>query len=182
MKRDLDTWWDWRAATTTTGDEDSSISPEAALELLVQKCVVLDNLSPVSYVHTIRTALEQFGKVRGVKLVRDCQTCLFTGVAFAEMESKEQRDQVVKELKDYLLMIGQMPRPARAIPACPELMIDHPLRSFSRKVSARLVTPKNPRYAQLRETAIQENIHYAHQSALIQVLLHSFLPRIALSL
>ncbi|KAL2634426.1 hypothetical protein R1flu_005905 [Riccia fluitans] len=173
MKREREpsSWWDWRVKRNVEEDVDTADGQEArcVLEKLVERCVVLDNLSPVCNVHTLRKALEQFGRVQGVKLLKDYLTGSFAGIAITEMECMEQREHVVKELKDYLFMIGQMPRPARATAATVELMIDHPLRVVvPRKTIGRLVSRKDPRWKEYLEVAGSDVLHHALLDELVK--------------
>ncbi|KAL3693213.1 hypothetical protein R1sor_006864 [Riccia sorocarpa] len=174
MKRDRESssWWDWRVRNNVKEVEDTATAnaeeAKHALEKLVERCVVLDNLSPACSVHTLRKALEQFGKVQGVKLFKDCLTGSFAGMAITEMECIEQREYVVKELQDYLFMIGQMPRPARATAATVELMIDHPLRASLRKPVGRLVSRKDPCWEDVLKVAEIENFHHSLLDELVK--------------
>lgn len=121
-----------------------------AFESLAERCVVLDNLSSNVTHGTVRSALGQFGAVLGVKMVINPADMKFTGAAIAEMQNKEQRDQVVRELREYLFMVGAMPRPARAIPATPLLLIDHPWRRNPNKIRPRLVSVGDPDFEALK--------------------------------
>ncbi|CAM6096259.1 unnamed protein product [Calypogeia fissa] len=142
-----DAWWDWRSDRLSWDDERRPMSEDqrkTAFENLAERCVVLDNLASNVTQATVRSALGQFGTVLGVKMVINPANMKFIGAAIAEMQNKDQRDQVVKELREYLFMVGAMPRPARAIPATPLLLIDHPWRRNPNKIRPRLVSKTDP--------------------------------------
>lgn len=146
-------WWDWRAGDASGDAERRSMSEDerkAAFEQLAERCVVLDNLSSIVSHSTIRSALGQFGTVEGVKLVLNPANLKFVGAAIVEMKTKEQRDQVVRQLREYLFMVGAMPRPVRAIPATPLLLLDHPWRRNPHGIQPRLIPRTGPGAEELR--------------------------------
>lgn len=57
------------------------------------------------------------------------------------MEKPEKAEVVVAQLRDYMLMVGGMPRPARAQPAIPVMLMDHPCTRRRTPVNLKIVTP-----------------------------------------
>lgn len=63
--------------------------------------------------------------------------------AILEMDSQEQASTVETQLRDYLFMIGGMPRPARARRAEPVMLVDHPCNR-KRKCEVKLISRSDP--------------------------------------
>ena len=63
--------------------------------------------------------------------------------AILEMDSREQASTVETQLRDYLFMIGGMPRPARARRAEPVMLVDHPCNR-KRKCEVKLISRSDP--------------------------------------
>lgn len=140
------TWWNWRSGAPPRGKQkQTSMSADEmwdALAGLAERCVVVDNVASRVTPVRVRVALEQLGtKVLGVKMLISPATKKFVGAVIVEMRSKEEREKVVTHLREFLFMFGGGPRPARAIPATPLLLIDHPWRRHRTMFKARLFSP-----------------------------------------
>jgi hypothetical protein len=60
-------------------------------------------------------------------------------MAVVEMERPQKAEVVVTQLREYMLMVGGMPRPARAQLAQPLMLVDHPCNRKRVPVSVKLV-------------------------------------------
>lgn len=60
-------------------------------------------------------------------------------MAVVEMEKPERAEVVVTQLREYMLMVGGMPRPARAQMAKPVMLVDHPCNRKRIPVNVKLV-------------------------------------------
>jgi RNA recognition motif-containing protein len=130
-------WWSWTNPQPNPNEQDVVVMEGLTEEemhdwefaQLVQRCLMMDNLS-FTITHAILcAALGQFGTVQSIKLLRDPKNpgkCI--GTAIVEMETAQQADVIVKQMQEFMFMVGGMPRPARAYKATEAMFIDHPLR------------------------------------------------------
>lgn len=72
-------------------------------------------------------------------------TVYIARMAIVEMETSQKAEVVVTQLREYMLMVGGMPRPAQAQLAKPLMLVDHPCNRKRVPVNVKLVlhTDKN---------------------------------------
>ncbi|MED6150576.1 hypothetical protein PIB30_073652, partial [Stylosanthes scabra] len=107
----------------------SSVSAEkyASFQEKVSRTVFFDNLSPQVSESVLRTAIEQFATVKGVKFIpnylgpRNLPQC-----ALIELDSSKKVEEVIAMITQYPNMMSGMPRPVRARPAEVEMFDDRP--------------------------------------------------------
>lgn len=89
--------------------------------------------------------------------------CWGCRMAVLEMEKKEKVDVVVTQLRDYMLMVGGMPRPARALPATPVMLVDHPCTRKRVPVNLRIVphTEENSKQFSVKRRKLVEQLKAA---------------------
>jgi len=129
-------WWDWVSPSRESFPDDA---PEDTMKPffsdLVKRCVLVESLSPLVTPQILLAAIDQFAAVMAIKMLRpphiEAKVTLgvlpnYSGMAIMEMEQPQKADVVVAQLQNYMLMVGGMPRPARAQLAKPIMMVDHP--------------------------------------------------------
>ncbi|KAH7680940.1 RNA recognition motif domain-containing protein [Dioscorea alata] len=141
----------------------------AAFQEKVKRTVYLDNISPQVNIPVIRTALGQFGNVVNVEFILnytipfDIPQC-----ALVEMENEKEAAAVISEMKNFPFMILGMPRPARALPAKPEMFADRPSPP-NRKIQLRWVKPSDPEFEVGKKLKQQVKRHRAETNAMIKL-------------
>lgn len=141
----------------------------AAFQERVKRTVYLDNISPQVNIPVIRTALGQFGNVVNVEFILnytipfDIPQC-----ALVEMENEKEAAAVISEMKNFPFMILGMPRPARALPAKPEMFADRPSPP-NRKIQLRWVKPSDPEFEVGKKLKHLVKRHRAETNAMIEV-------------
>lgn len=99
----------------------------AAFENKVKCSVYIDNLSPLVKESVIKAALDQFGNVIQVKLIRTYLELKGMGrAALVEMQNADEARTIISEIRNSPFMISGMPRPVRARPAVVEMFDDRP--------------------------------------------------------
>lgn len=99
----------------------------AAFENKVKCSVYIDNLSPLVKESVIKAALDQFGNVIQVKLIRTYLELKGMGwAALVEMQNADEARTIISEMRNSPFMISGMPRPVRARPAVVEMFDDRP--------------------------------------------------------
>ncbi|KAM0939927.1 putative RNA recognition motif domain, nucleotide-binding alpha-beta plait domain superfamily [Dioscorea sansibarensis] len=143
----------------------------AAFQEKVKRTVYLDNISPQLNIAVIKTALGQFGNVVNVEFIPnytipfDIPQC-----ALVEMESEKEATAVISEVKNFPFMISGMPRPARALPAKPEMFADRPSPP-NRKIQFRWVKPSDPEFEVGKKLKQLVKRHRAETNAMVKLLL-----------
>jgi RNA recognition motif-containing protein len=98
-------WWSWTNPQPNPNERDIVVMEGLTEEemhdrefaQLVQRCLMVDNLSFTITDAILCAALEQFGTVQSIKLLRDPKNpgkCI--GTAIVEMETAQQADIIVK--------------------------------------------------------------------------------------
>ncbi|KAH0682443.1 hypothetical protein KY285_019956 [Solanum tuberosum] len=99
----------------------------AAFENKVKRSVYIDNLSPLAKESVIKAALDQFGNVIQVTLIRTYLELKGMGrAALVEMQNADEARTIISEIRNSPFMISGMPRPVRARPAVVEMFDDRP--------------------------------------------------------
>ncbi|WMV24052.1 hypothetical protein MTR67_017437 [Solanum verrucosum] len=99
----------------------------AAFENKVKQSVYIDNLSPLAKESVIKAALDQFGNVIQVTLIRTYLELKGMGrAALVEMQNADEARTIISEIRNSPFMISGMPRPVRARPAVVEMFDDRP--------------------------------------------------------
>ncbi|KAH0681169.1 hypothetical protein KY284_022254 [Solanum tuberosum] len=99
----------------------------AAFENKVKRSVYIDNLSPLAKESVIKAALDQFGNVIQVTLIRTYFELKGMGrAALVEMQNADEARTIISEIRNSPFMISGMPRPVRARPAVVEMFDDRP--------------------------------------------------------
>lgn len=99
----------------------------AAFENKVKRSVYIDNLSPLAKESVIKAALDQFGNVIQVTLIRTYLELKGMGrAALVEMQNADEARTIISEMRNSPFMISGMPRPVRARPAVVEMFDDRP--------------------------------------------------------
>ncbi|KAJ7538936.1 hypothetical protein O6H91_11G089800 [Diphasiastrum complanatum] len=110
------------------------------------KCsVFLYDLAPTVSKAVVLTALGQFGNVVDVEIIKNYLDPKQAPVrALVEMETPAQARSVLNQMKDFLFMMGGMPRPVKAIPATEALLSDCPLPKKRLKLEPRILKKTDP--------------------------------------
>ncbi|KAK9265804.1 hypothetical protein L1049_003410 [Liquidambar formosana] len=124
---------------------DSEAQTEyAAFEEKVKRTVYIDNLSPQVTESVLRTALNQFGSVTGVRFIPNhLEPGNIPRCALVEMDNPKQAKAIISEMSNYPFMMSGMPRPARACAAEVEMFDDRPIKP-GRKILCRWLDPNDP--------------------------------------
>ncbi|XP_059309897.1 uncharacterized protein LOC132061031 [Lycium ferocissimum] len=99
----------------------------AAFEDKVKRTVYIDNLSPLAKESVVKAALDQFGNVIQVKIIRTYLELKSMGrAALVEMQNADEAKTIISEICNSPFMISGMPRPVRARSAVVEMFDDRP--------------------------------------------------------
>ncbi|XP_021895596.1 uncharacterized protein LOC110812947 isoform X2 [Carica papaya] len=134
----------------------------------VKRTVYLDNISPQVTEAVLRTALEQFGKVKGVHFIpnylgpKNLPQC-----ALVEMEDAKKAKAVISTLSQYPFMISGMPRPVRARAAKEEMFNERP-RKPVRKISCTWLEPSDPDFEVAKRLKVLAQKHTAETSFMLK--------------
>jgi len=146
VKPVAESWWDWISPNHSNfpGDDALESEKKTYFKGLVERCVLVDSLSPTVTAPILTAAIGQFGNVHAVKFLKSPLTLKQPALsAILEMDNREQASTVESQLRDYLFMIGGMPRPARARRAEPVMLVDHPCNR-KRKCEVKLISRSDP--------------------------------------
>ncbi|MCD7452670.1 hypothetical protein HAX54_017730 [Datura stramonium] len=116
----------------------------AAFEHKVNRTVYIDNLSPLAKESVVKAALDQFGNVIQVKLIRTYLELKNMGrAALVEMQNADEAKAIISEIRNTPFMISGMPRPVRACSAVAEMFDDRPKKP-GRKIMCRWLKYSDP--------------------------------------
>lgn len=146
-------------------DENQKIK---LFEVQLRKTVFIDNLSPAVSIDVLKSALSQFGGIVSASLLfHELDVKKRTTASLAEMETREQAENVVGEFEEKLFMLGGLPRPVRASFASREQFPERPIKK--RRIKPKLVEhdSKEGRLALKRQKLAQR--HSAEFDALEKI-------------
>ncbi|PHT54560.1 Two-component response regulator ARR9 [Capsicum baccatum] len=114
-------------ANISSGTMEALFEEYAAFENKVKRTVYIDNLSPLAKESVVKAALDQFGTVIQVKLIRTYLELKGMGrAALVEMQNGDEAKAIISEIRNSPFMISGMPRPVRARPAVVAMLDDRP--------------------------------------------------------
>ncbi|MED6220570.1 hypothetical protein PIB30_046037 [Stylosanthes scabra] len=129
----------------------SAAEKYAAFEEKVSRTVYFDNLSPQVTESVLRTAIEQFATVKGVKFIPNyLGPSNLPQCALIELDSSKKVKEVVSMIGQYPFMMSGMPRPVRARPAVAEMFDDRPEKP-DRKIKCCWLDPNDPDFEVAKE-------------------------------
>ncbi|KAG0583752.1 hypothetical protein M758_3G159900 [Ceratodon purpureus] len=151
VKTGEEKWWDWVSPShESLPDDASSHAKKQYFDELVKRCVLVESLSPLVTSQILLAAIDQFATVLGIKLLRPPHVEAkptsagvlpnYSGMAVVEMEKPQRAEVVVTQLREYMLMVGGMPRPARAQMAKALMLVDHPCNRKRVPANVKLVS------------------------------------------
>lgn len=127
--------------------ESTAEEEYAKFEEKVSRTFFIDDLSPNATEIVLRTAIEQFGTVKGIQFIPNYLEPKNVAVcALVEMDSAVAAKKVIAEIAQYPFMVCGMPRPVRARPAVAEMFEERPKKP-SRKIVCRWIDSSDPDFA-----------------------------------
>ncbi|KAJ8565123.1 hypothetical protein K7X08_001583 [Anisodus acutangulus] len=116
----------------------------AIFEDKVKRTVYIDNLSPLAKESVVKAALDQFGNVIQVKIIRTYLELQSMGrAALVEMQNTDEAKTIISEICNSPFMISGMPRPVRARSPVAEMFDGRP-RKPGRRIVCRWLESSDP--------------------------------------